>query len=129
MQNQQAARIADTILSTIGKGGHSLGVLLEQAHGFTQGANFQSFARRTVVPVVAFVRDPEDIRYVAFDVDVAQDQLTVSGSLLLITSRNIVELDFQTSGNIYTAPTTSATAWKRSDVAKVKLIGVCARDD
>lgn len=126
MQNQQAAQIADTVLSTIGKGGSSLGSVLERVHGFTQGDNFRSFARRTVASAVAFVRGREDIRYVAFDADIAEDQLTVSGAVVIFTSKNIVELDFQTSDNIYTAPTTSAKAWKRSEIVEVKLIGVSA---
>lgn len=126
MQNQQAARIADLILSVVGRRGESLGGVLQYVHGFSQGENFKSFAHRVVAPAVAFIRSPEDVLYVSVDRDESVDDLTVSGGAMIVTTTNLVELTFETANNNRTAPTASATAWKRSDIDRVVLTGVTA---
>lgn len=85
-----------------------------------------SYTDTIAAQFAALVAPADRIRYIDVEAFIARDELTVSGTVKILTDDLLIDGRFETENNVHTSPGVSATARRRSDITAVKVSGASA---
>jgi hypothetical protein len=85
-----------------------------------------SYTDTIAAQFAAHVASTDSIRYVDVETKIAEDELTISGTIKILTDNLLIFGHFQTENNVFTTPGVSATARRRSDITAVEVSGASA---